>query len=112
MKFEMMFDAINGELVTDLGPMAATAREEFGFDVWWNPESGLFSGRDVADQYTTGPEPAMKKKRTKRHPQHKDALPPAGCYAGYQGCTKTADVRKGDGWMCVNCYEKWNKNWD
>lgn len=33
-------------------------------------------------------------------------LPATGCYLGWAGCTNTADIQVGDGWVCTNCATK------
>ena len=29
--------------------------------------------------------------------------PSVGCFLGWQGCTGTADIAVGNGWICHNC---------
>ena len=58
-----------------------------------------------------GQEFPMGKKKIKLPPprmieiSHKQPkqLPRVGCYLGWEGCTNTADVSVGNGWVCHNC---------
>lgn len=33
-------------------------------------------------------------------------LPAVGCYLGWTGCSHTADIQVGDGWVCASCAAK------
>ena len=39
----------------------------------------------------------------------KKAKQPIGCYLGWEGCTNTADVQVGNGWVCWSCWENMRK---